>query len=53
MEEQMRAICAGTANRHDVVQNSLDQYRDVFVKTSQGMAVIKAVSVFDWELVLA
>lgn len=44
MELQMRAICAGTANRHDVVQNSLEQYRAVFERTNGGMDVIKAVS---------
>jgi DNA topoisomerase-3 len=44
MELQMKAICDGTTNRRDVVQQSLEQYRAVFVRTVQQMSVIKAVS---------
>lgn len=39
----MRAICAGTANKRDVVHSSLEQYREVYLKTVQGMDVIKTV----------
>jgi hypothetical protein len=40
----MKAICDGTTTRHDVVQQNLEQYRAVFVRTIQQMDVIKAVS---------
>lgn len=40
----MKAICDGTITRHDVVQQNLEQYRAVFVRTMQQMEVIKAVS---------
>ncbi len=40
----MKAICAGTASRNDVVHESLNQYREVFVKTMQQIDVLKAVS---------
>lgn len=39
----MRAICAGTTTRNDVVHQSLEQYREVFVKTTQQIDVLKAV----------
>jgi len=35
MELQMKAICNGTTTRHDVVQQNLEQYRAVFVRTVQ------------------
>ncbi|KAK7545305.1 DNA topoisomerase 3-beta [Phyllosticta citricarpa] len=44
MEEQMRAICAGTMTKNDVVQASLDQYRDVFSRTTGNLGVLKNVS---------
>ena len=44
MELQMRAICAGTATKHDVVHATLDQYRDVFVRSQQRVEMLKAVS---------
>jgi hypothetical protein len=44
MELQMRAICAGTATRNDVVQQNLEQYRAVFMRTAQQMNVLKTVS---------
>ncbi|KAI9888971.1 MAG: DNA topoisomerase [Vezdaea aestivalis] len=46
MEIQMRAICAGSKTRSEVVQQSLDQYRDVFVRTKQQIEVLKSVSLF-------
>ena len=45
MEIQMKAICDGTRTRNDVVQQSLEQYRAVFARTTQQMDVLKAVSV--------
>lgn len=44
MELQMKAICAGTTSRNDVVQQNLEQYRAVFVRTTQQINVLKAVS---------
>lgn len=40
----MKAICAGDATRNDVVQSSLEQYRDVYVKTVQQVEVLRRVS---------
>lgn len=40
----MKAICAGTKSRSEVVHESLEQYREVFVRTSQQIEVLKAVS---------
>ncbi|KAF2802960.1 DNA topoisomerase III [Mytilinidion resinicola] len=41
MELQMRAICAGTATRSDVVHQNLELYRAVFMRTAQQMNVLK------------
>jgi DNA topoisomerase-3 len=41
MEVELKAICQGTRNRHDVVQTSLEQYREVYFRTIQGMGTIK------------
>ncbi|KAI9837975.1 MAG: hypothetical protein M1819_006129 [Sarea resinae] len=42
MELKMKEICAGRKSRNDVVQESLEQYREVFVRTSQQIDVLKA-----------
>lgn len=39
----MKAICEGRMTRNDVVQTSLDKYRELFVRTAQQMDVLKAV----------
>lgn len=44
MELQMKAICAGTTNRNDVVHESLEKYREVYIRTVQQIDVLKAVS---------
>lgn len=44
MEEHMKAICEGRMTKADVVHQSLEQYREVFVITTQQMDVLKAVS---------
>jgi DNA topoisomerase III len=41
MELKMKAICEGRKTRHEVVQESLEQYREVFVKTQQEINVLK------------
>ncbi|KAF2200109.1 DNA topoisomerase 3-beta [Delitschia confertaspora ATCC 74209] len=42
MEAQMRAICEGSHTKNDVVQQNLEQYRAVFMRTTQQMNVLKA-----------
>ncbi|KAF2101899.1 DNA topoisomerase 3-beta [Rhizodiscina lignyota] len=42
MEDHMRAICEGRMTKADVVHQSLEQYREVFVITTQQMDVLKA-----------
>lgn len=43
MEIKMKEICAGTKTRNDFVHETLEQYRDVFVRTQQQVEVLKAV----------
>jgi DNA topoisomerase-3 len=43
MEVQMKAICEGRSTRNDVVQQNLEQYRAVFVRTQQQINVLKDV----------
>ncbi|KAI9679814.1 MAG: DNA topoisomerase [Caeruleum heppii] len=42
MELKMKEICAGTKSRNDVVHESLEQYREVFVTASQQIDVLKS-----------
>lgn len=44
MELKMREICAGTKTRNDFVQETLEQYRAVYVRSQQQVRVLKAVS---------
>ena len=41
MELKMKAICEGRKTRTQVVQESLDQYREVFVKTQREINILK------------
>jgi DNA topoisomerase-3 len=41
MEAKMKAICEGRKTKTEVVQESLEQYREVFVKTQQDIRVLK------------
>lgn len=41
MELKMKAICEGTKTKTEVVQESLEQYREVFSKTQQEIDVLK------------
>ncbi|KAI9824145.1 MAG: DNA topoisomerase [Phylliscum demangeonii] len=45
MELKMKDICAGTRTRADVVHESLEQYREVFVRTAQQIDLLKAACV--------
>ncbi|KAL8719160.1 MAG: hypothetical protein Q9225_003800 [Loekoesia sp. 1 TL-2023] len=42
MEIKMKEICAGSKSRNDFVQETLEQYRDVFVRTQQQVELLKA-----------
>ncbi|KAF7718430.1 DNA topoisomerase, type IA [Penicillium ucsense] len=42
MEKQMLEICAGAKTRQDVVQQSLDMYREVFIHTQRRIEMLKA-----------
>ena len=42
MELRMREICAGTKSRLEVVQESVEMYRGVFVYTQRRMEILKA-----------
>lgn len=44
MEESMKQICAGTMTRQDMVRANIEQYREMFVKASQQVNVLQAVS---------
>ena len=44
MEIKMKEICAGTKTKNDFVHETLEQYREVFVRTQQQVEVLKAVS---------
>jgi len=39
----MKAICEGRNTKSDVVEESLGQYREVFITTSRRIDVLKAV----------
>ncbi|KAL8928129.1 MAG: hypothetical protein Q9172_001039 [Xanthocarpia lactea] len=41
MEIKMKEICAGRKSRNDFVQETLEQYRDVFVRTQQQVELLK------------
>lgn len=41
MEVKMKAICEGRKSRTEVVQESLEQYREVFVKTQRDIQILK------------
>lgn len=44
MELKLKDICAGRRSRNDMVHETLEQYRDAFVRTQQQAEVLKAVS---------
>lgn len=43
MEIKLKEICAGARNKNEVIHETLEQYREVFVRTSQQIEVLKAV----------
>ncbi|KAF2664070.1 prokaryotic type I DNA topoisomerase [Microthyrium microscopicum] len=42
MELQMKAICDGQRTRNDVVQENIERYRAVYMRTKDQMSVLKA-----------
>jgi DNA topoisomerase-3 len=42
MELRMREICAGTISKTEVVNRSLDMYREVFIQTQRRIDALKA-----------
>ncbi len=42
MEIKMKEICAGTKSRTELVQETLEQYRAVFARSQQQVAVLRA-----------
>lgn len=43
MEIKMKEICSGSKTRNDMVHETLEQYREAFVRTQQQVEVLKAV----------
>lgn len=41
MEQRMREICAGTKSRQQVVLESLEMYREVFIHTQRRISMLK------------
>lgn len=44
MEQSMKKICAGTMTRRDMVNASIEQYREMFIKATQKVGILQAVS---------
>ena len=44
MEIKMKEICAGRTSRNDMVHETLEQYREAFVRTQQQVEILKGVS---------
>ena len=44
MELQMKEICAGTKSRREFVQETLEVYRDAYVRSVQQVEMLRAVS---------
>ena len=48
----MKAICEARKNKLEVVQESLDQYRDVYLRVQQKLPVLHAVSIDEGEMMI-
>ena len=44
MELRMKAICEGRKSKREVVQESIDQYRDVYLRAQRQLPVLQLVS---------
>jgi DNA topoisomerase III len=45
MELKMKAICEGRKSRREVIDETIHQYRAVYVRTQQRLSVMKEVSI--------
>ena len=45
MELKMKAICEGRKTRREVIEETVEQYRAVYIRTQQRLDVLRAVSV--------
>ncbi|KAF2172435.1 hypothetical protein M409DRAFT_17668 [Zasmidium cellare ATCC 36951] len=52
MELKMKAICEGRKTRAEVVAETVEQYRAVYVRTQQRLGMLRAVSMPTFKLVL-
>ena len=43
MELKMKAICEGRKTRREVINETVEQYRDVYVRTQQHLDVLRDV----------
>ena len=43
MEQKMKAICEGRKTRREVIQETIEQYRAVYVRTQQRLDVLRTV----------
>ncbi|KAF8543925.1 DNA topoisomerase III [Trichophaea hybrida] len=46
MEEKLKEICEGRLTKRDMLQQCLDQYREMFVRSTQSVDVLKNVSFY-------
>ena len=46
MELKMKAICEGRKTRREVIEETVQQYRAVYVRTQQRLDVLRAVRYF-------
>lgn len=46
MEVHMKAICDGTKSKNDFIHETLDKYREMYVRTVSRLDVLKAVRPF-------
>ncbi len=54
MELKMKAICEGRKTKAEVVHETIEQYRDVYVRTQQRLDTLRAVSpLFRYNVVYA
>ena len=44
MELKMKAICEGRKTRREVIDETVEQYRAVYVRTQQRLDVLRTVS---------
>jgi DNA topoisomerase IA len=45
MELKMKAICEGRKSRREVIDETINQYRTVYVRTQQRLNVMKEVNI--------